>query len=462
MRYLICVVALMSLVLARAVEEPVFRETPEEKAARLAWWQHDRIGMFIHFGLYSLPAVSEWVKSEKRMSDADYDVYFKKFNPDLLDAGKWAKQARQSGVKYVVLTAKHHDGFCLWDSKFTDYKVTNTPFGRDVVRQFVEAFRKEGLRVGLYYSLLDWHHPDYSIDCNHPRHPSDYLSFCEQKAAYEKLNAGRDMEVYRKYMKDQITELLTGYGRIDIMWFDYSYPQVKISPKGRKEWDSKGIWELVHKLQPWVIIDNRMDLYDTGWGWDFLTPEQFKVTRRPVRNGVKVPWETCQTFSGMWGYARDESTWKSPVQLIELLVDTVSKGGNLMLNVGPTPRGMFDARANERLDALGRWLDIHGRSIYGCTEAPEGLTAPEFTHLTYNPQTRRLYVHLFHYPMGSLACEFGDRIAYAQFLHDGSEVKVKSLNHWLVENYPEAPKQNFILPVVKPDVEVPVIEVFLK
>ena len=149
----------------------LFNETAEQKTARLAWWTHDRFGMFIHFGLYALPAHGEWIKKIETITDENYDRYFTAFNPDLFDAKKWAKAAKAAGMKYVVLTAKHHEGFCLWDSKFTDYKITRTPFGRDLVKEFVEAFRAEDLRIGFYYSLIDWHHPDFTIDSKHPRRP---------------------------------------------------------------------------------------------------------------------------------------------------------------------------------------------------------------------------------------------------------------------------------------------------
>ena len=196
------------------------KETNEQKLERMKWWTDARFGMFIHWGLYSMPARHEWVKNRERLTNEDYQKYFDHFNPDLFNPKDWARMAKEAGMKYVVLTSKHHEGFCMWDSQFTDYKCTNTPAGRDLIREFVDAFRAEGLKVGFYYSLLDWHHPDYTIDRCHPQRIDNGTA-----ADYAALNKGRNMDVYRQYMKDQVTELLTNYGKIDIIWFDFSFPE---------------------------------------------------------------------------------------------------------------------------------------------------------------------------------------------------------------------------------------------
>lgn len=232
--------------------------------------------------------------------------------------------------------------------------------------------------------------------------------------------------------------------------------------KGRADWDSEGLLKLARSLAPNLIVDNRLDLNDTDWGWDFFTPEQFRPARWVTRNGARVPWETCQTFSGSWGYHRDEATWKSPHQLIDLLIDTVSKGGNLIMNVGPTGRGEFDARAQDRLQAFGKWMKANAASVYGCSEAPAEFAAPEMTRLTYNPKTNRLYVHLVSYPMGILRIGFGGRVAYAQFLHDGSEVRLREPARRHAQNGDSDTSAYFEVPILKPDVEIPVVEVFLK
>ena len=180
-----------------------------------SWLIHDRFGMFIHFGLYSLPARHEWIKTMEKIKDEKYDTYFNLFNPDLLDAKEWAKKAKLAGMKYAVLTTKHHEGFCLFDSKYTDYKVTNTPYGKDIVREYVDAFRAEGLKIGFYYSLIDWHHEHFPIDVIHPLRDDPMA---------EQMDKGRDMKIYAEYMRNQVTELLTNYGKIDALWFDFSYP----------------------------------------------------------------------------------------------------------------------------------------------------------------------------------------------------------------------------------------------
>ena len=435
----------------------IFHETRERRDARRAWWTHDRFGMFIHFGLYAAPARHEWMQSYQRVAPDDYmKRYMPRFNPDLFDAKDWARRAKKAGMKYMVLTAKHHEGFCLWDTKTTDFKITNTPFKRDLVREYVDAARAEGLRVGFYFSIKDWHHPDYLIDKTHPLRPADG-KFTDE--IYETLNKGRDWNRYREYMYAQVKELLTNYGRIDIVWYDYTVKEKY--GKNWKHWEAVELVKLSRSLQPGVIIDNRLDLMDTEDGWDFVTPEQCRVTKWPTVDGEKAPWETCQTFSGSWGYHRDEDTWKSPHQLVELLANTVAFGGNLILNVGPTARGEFDYRACERLDAIGEWMHFNSRAIYGCTAAPDGFKTPADSLLTYNPKTNRLYIHLVNYPMGTLPVDFADRIDYAQFLHDGSELKVQ-LGAVLYHEGDAGNSDLIHLPIKKPNVEIPVIEVFLK
>ena len=448
-RTFLTVIFLSVLLLSSQVAQSQLpRETEAQKMQRMKWWTDARFGMFIHWGLYALPARHEWVKSNERLTNEQYQKYFEMFNPDMYDPHQWAKMARAAGMKYVVLTAKHHEGFCLFDSKFTDYKATNTPYGKDLIREYVDAFRAEGLKVGFYYSLIDWHHPDYTVDRYHPlRQESD--------SAYARLNKGRDMNKYREYLKNQVRELLTNYGEISIIWFDFSFPGKH--GKSRADWDSENLLKLARSLQPGIIVDDRLDLSDVEGGFDFISPEQVKVSKWPEINGKRVPWETCQTFSGSWGYYRDETSWKSPAQLLELLIESVSKGGNLLLNVGPTARGVFDYRAQDRLDAIGQWMKYNSRSIYGCTEAPAGIEAPANTLLTYNPVTNRLYIHLLDYPMGSLTIrDIAAKVKYIQFLHDASEIKYS-------QGTPEGLNDLVLdLPILKPNTEIPVLEVYLK
>ena len=439
-------------------QKKIFNETDEQKKQRMAWWTNDRFGMFIHWGLYSLPARHEWVKNVERKTNEEYQKYFDQFNPDLFQPKVWAKQAKDAGMKYAVLTSKHHEGFCLFDSKYTDYKATNTLAKRDLVKEYVDAFRAEGLKVGFYYSLIDWHHPDFTIDVHHPQRIEGGST-----AAYDSVNRGRDMKKYREYLFNQVRELLTNYGKIDIIWFDFSYPDGKPG-KGRDDWNSIELLKMVRKLQPGILVDNRLDLQDYDDGFDFVTPEQYKASEWPTVNGKKVAWETCQTFSGSWGYYRDETSWKSPAQLIELLIESVSKGGNLLLNVGPTARGMFDKRATDRLGSIGEWMKYNSLSIYGCTQAPAQYVVPDNSLLTYNPEKKKLYIHLLDYPLNSLVLKgYADKIKYVQFLHDNSEIKYSNVRG---DDYSATkPSQNdivLLLPVQKPESIIPVIEITLK
>ncbi|MEJ7839239.1 MAG: alpha-L-fucosidase [Thermomicrobiales bacterium] len=409
------------------------------------WFVADRFGMFIHWGLYSVPGRHEWVKSREQIQDADYDRYLPIFDPDLYDPTSWARDAKAAGMKYAVITTKHHEGFALWDSKLTDYKATNTPAGRDLIREWVDAFRGEGLKVGFYHSVIDWHHPDYTIDSVHPRREDNWDEF----------NKGRDIGKYAEYLHGQVRELLTDYGKIDIIWFDFTPKE-----KSHADWQSEKLVALVHELQPDILINDRLDFPESA---DFVTPEQYQPKEWPTRDGKRVIWEACQTLNGSWGYDRDNLTWKSPEILVQLLIDSVSKGGNVLLNVGPTARGEFDPLARETLAELGEWTRVHGRSIYAATAS--GFEAP--IDCRFTQQGNRLYLHIFNWPMRHIHLkDFAGKISYAQLLHDGSEVLYK-------ESDPSVKAQNTTvggeaglltleLPIVRPDVLIPVVELFLK
>ena len=417
------------------------------------WFVHDRFGMFIHWGLYAMPARHEWIRSREEISIADYQKHFEHFDPDLFDPKEWARMAKLAGMQYFVITTKHHDGFCMWPTEHTDYCITNTPYQKDLLRMTVDAFRAEGIKVGFYYSLIDWHHPEFTIDRIHPMRNN-----AEERAR----NPFRDMRKYAEYMRKQVFELCTQYGKIDLFWFDFSYPGE--DGKGHKDWESEELYAIVQELQPHALVDNRLDLPDVG---DFVTPEQFQPAGGlRGADGKPVVWEACQTFSGSWGYYRDEHDWKSIDLLVRMLVDGVSKGGNLLLNVGPTARGLFDQRATDRLQGIGEWMRLHNKSIYGCGPMPEGLTQPTDCRYTYNPQTNRLYLHIFAWPFRDIYCPgLGDKVAYAQFLHDGSEVRFGDVHEasWSgMAGYTDQTPLAFQVPILKPDVAVPVIEIFLK
>jgi alpha-L-fucosidase len=434
-------------------EKPVL--TPKPSRGNTEWFVHDRFGMFIHWGLYALPARHEWVRSREEITPEDYQPYFDHFNPARYDPREWARTARAAGMRYVVVTSKHHDGFCLWDTKQTDFKATNTPYGKDLIAPLVEAFRAEGLKVGFYYSLIDWNHPHFPIDIYHP---------LRNRADAHELNKTRDMAVYREYMFAQVRELLTNYGKIDVMWFDFSYPgrEYKGMPgKGHSDWHSEDLLRMVRELQPDVLVDNRLDLPPEYA--DIHTPEQIQPREWVRVNGEPVVWETCQTFSGSWGYYRDEYTWKSPGQLIRMLVNTVSCGGNLLMNVGPTARGTFDQRALDALRVYEDWMTLHNEAIYGCTQSE--FAAPLDCRLTQ--KAGRVYVHVFAWPFRHLHLDgLGDRVAYAQMLHDGSEIRFDTPQTFQQNTHAgDTADRNTLtlqLPVRQPDAVVPVIELFLK
>ncbi|MEP7142273.1 MAG: alpha-L-fucosidase [Ferruginibacter sp.] len=422
----------------------ISNETKEQKIKRMQWWTDARFGMFIHWGLYALPARHEWVKNQERITNEQYQKYFDVFNPDHFDPKKWAKQAKAAGMKYAVLTTKHHEGFCLFDSKYTDYKAPSTHAKRDLVKEYVDAFRAEGIKIGFYYSLIDWHHPDFTIDRVHPQRPLK-----DSDSAYERLNKGKDMAKYRKYLYSQVTELLTNYGKIDILWLDFSFPGKY--GKGKADWASVDLIKQIRKLQPGIIVDNRLDLNDYEDGADFDTPEQ--VSPKELEKYKGKTWETCQTFSGSWGYYRDENSWKTHRQLLDLLITSTSNGGNLILNVGPTARGEFDYRATNALDSLAQWMNANSKSIYNCSFAPETFHAPGNDKLTYNAAAKRLYIHLYDYPAGGILALPGykGKIKYAQFLHDNSELKYTEKDNDIILTIPEK----------KPVYEIPVVELVL-
>lgn len=418
----------------------------------LDWFINDRFGLFIHWGLYSLAARHEWVRNFEKISNEDYQKYFDHFDPDLYDPAVWAAEAANAGMKYAVITSKHHEGFALWDSALTDYKATNTPAHRDLLHPFVDAFRDKGMKVGFYHSLLDWHHPDYPVDGLHPMRDDQ---------AMRDSNAHRDIRKYADYLHGQTRELLTQFGKLDIIWFDFSYSKEDWGwsrGKGKEDWQSEKLMKMVRELQPGIIVNDRLEV-----GGDVVTPEQYQPRGWMEVNGKKVVWEACQTLNGSWGYHRDNLDWKPVDMLVKMLIDSVSKGGNLLLNVGPTARGEFDPRAIETLRGIGKWMRLHNRSIYGCTASE--FTAPADCRFTQ--KGNRLYLHIFSWPFRQIHLPgMAGRVEYAQFLHDASEVKMIEIDPSQKANNVTMSGESGLLtlelPIQKPDVAVPVIELFLK
>lgn len=394
------------------------------------WYEDSRFGMFIHWGLYSLIGVDEWIKSINHMSDEDYDRLVGKFTADQFDADEWAAAAKQAGMKYAVFTAKHHDGFCMYDSQLTDYKSTNSPAGRDFVREFLDAFRKAGIKVGLYYSLLDWHHPDYPHygDINHP-----------QRNNLAAKGVERDFQRYLDYMHGQIKELLTNYGQLDIMWFDFSYPKM-----AGETWQPQKIMDMIHQYQPQMLIDNRMEgsganygtilsAHPSNYAGDFASPEQM-IPPKPIVNelGEPVPWEACITMNKHWGYNATDDQFKSTSLIIHTLVECVSKGGNLILNVGPTPLGTFSAPTKKLLAEIGEWMAVNGESVYGCTTAE--LEKPEWGRYTQKGNT--LYAHIQEESISAFPIAVPkERIKQMTLLIDG--IEVKATDYWALSAFKE-------------------------
>lgn len=424
---------------------------PEPTQGRTSWFVKDRFGLFIHWGIYAVPARHEWVKNYEKITDEDYQKYFDHFNPDLYDPEAWAKAAKHAGMKYAVITTKHHDGFCLWDSNLTDYKATNTPAKRDLLKPFVEAFRKEGLKIGFYHSLIDWHHPEFPVDFLHPRREDE---------EFKKKEANRSIKKYAEYLHGQVRELLTEFGKIDILWFDFSYPweQLGMKGKGKEDWQSEQLIKMIRELMPDVIVNNRLEIIQ-----DIHTPEQFQPRGWVHVDGKPVVWEACQTLNGSWGYDRDNLDWKSTDMLIKMLIDSVSKGGNLLLNVGPTARGEFDYRVLERLSGIGDWMRYHSRAIYGATQSE--FIAPRDCRFTQKGNC--LYLHIFSWPLKHIHLDnMADKVEFARLLNDGSEIKIQrhdpNQEHSSMSEKNDENTLTLVLPIQKPNVVVPIIELFLK
>jgi alpha-L-fucosidase len=366
-------------------------ETQSQKDARMSWWREARFGLFIHWGLYAIPAGKwgnqtghgEWIRDTAHIPVQEYEALLAKFNPVKFDADQWVKMARDAGMKYIVITTKHHDGFCLFDSKQTDWDVMSTPFKRDIMKELSEACAKQGIRQCWYHSIMDWHHPDYL-----PRRGWEETS---------RPAAGAQFDKFVNYLHAQITELLTKYGPIGVMWFDGEWESTWNHEYG------KPLYELCRKLQPNVIVNNRVDVGRSGMmgmtteddrAGDFGTPEQ----EVPPMGMPGVDWETCMTMNNHWGYNAYDKDFKSSRQLIRTLCDVASKGGNFLLNVGPTSEGEFPSESVQRLHDIGAWMKVNGNAIYGTVAGP-------FRQLSWGRCTMRvtggnstLYLHVFDWP----------------------------------------------------------------
>ncbi len=423
---------------------------------RMSWYCDARFGMFIHWGLYALPARGEWVRSDEQMPEMDYLPYFETFDPQHFDPKVWAKAAKNAGMKYAVLTAKHHDGFCLFDSQYTDFKSTNTPCGRDIVAEFLNAFRAEGIRVGLYFSLLDWHHPDYPHfgDRNHPM---------RNDPAY--TNESRAFSRYLDYMHAQIKEICTNYGKLDILWFDFSYDNMR-----GETWRATQLMDMVRSLQPDVIIDNRLEVSGEGFGslaegnptpyhGDFVTPEKM-IPPHPLKdaNGEPLIWEACVTMNNNWGYCAEDHYFKPAFLLVKKLVEVVSKGGNMILNVGPDAEGQIPQESMNILKEIGTWMEKNSDSIHGC--GASALPKPEYGRITQNGNT--LYFHLFENTLGPVPLMglTPGSVEKIYLLASGQEVPIST--SWVHSDYPHIVFADLGADPILPDSTDTVLAVQLK
>jgi alpha-L-fucosidase len=364
-------------------------ETPKQHDARMKWWREARFGMFIHWGLYSemagnwagkpISGAGEWAMNELQIPLSQYAKLVPSFNPEQFDAEAWVKVAKAAGMKYIVITSKHHEGFGMYRSALTDWCIKSTPFQRDPLKELAAACRKEGLKFCLYHSIMDWHSPLYA-----PRKPWDDI---DTKAP--------DFDAYDAYMKGQLKELLTGYGPIGLLWFDGNWEDTWTYERG------VDLYRYVRGLQPNTIVNNRVG---TGQKLlpgqrpvgDYMTPEQ---TIPANGFGAGVDWETCMTMNDTWGFKKDDENWKSTRTLIHNLVDCASKGGNYLLNVGPTGEGLIPAASVERLQEIGRWMDVNGPAIYDTAAGPFSRQLP-WGRCTSKASgnTTTLYLHVFDWP----------------------------------------------------------------
>ncbi len=377
-----CVLALVFSVfpLAHVSSAQAADVPPLEQRAK--WFRHDRFGMFIHWGLYAQIGKGEWVQLTGKIPLEEYVKLRPKFNPDQFNAAEWVALAKRAGQKYIVITTKHHDGFCMFDSKLTDYSIMNTPFGRDICKELADECRKQGIKLGFYYSIMDWHHPDY-------------LPIRRWERG-KRSTEGAKFDRYVKYMEGQIRELMTNYGPIVALWFDGGWEHKK--PADKKAF--KTIIDMARQLQPNILVNDRAAI-----GGDYKTPEQqIPATGVLDKDGRPAMWEACMTMTtghgsfaptAWWGYDKNEKVFKPTDELIHKLVDITSKGGNFLLNVGPEPSGRIRPEEAERLEAVGRWMSQYGESIYGTTASPFRML-PFFGRVTQ--KGNRFYVHVFDWP----------------------------------------------------------------
>lgn len=373
--------ATLFITFAACVSQSAFAQPsvpPLPESERTRWFRDAKFGMFVHWGAYSVIGRHEWIRHRAQIPQAEYDKYARRFNPVRFNANEWATLAKDAGARYIVITSKHHDGFSIYRSRVSDYDMEITPYPGDPLKDLAAAAKRHGLRLGFYHSIMDWHHPDYR-----PRRawefPKDYKE-------------GGNNNRYIDFMKEQLRELLTGYGDVAVIWFDGEWEHTLAEAKRDDE-----IYDFIRSLQPNALINDRLYERKPGNRADFGTPEQFvPATGLRSPDGKPVLWEACVTINqDSWGYNKYETVFKTERDLVRMLVEVVSKGGNLLLNVGPKPDGTIQDEFVTRLRAIGRWLRANGEAIYGTTASP-------FDRMSFfgraTVKGRTLYLHVFQWP----------------------------------------------------------------
>ncbi len=376
-------------------------ETMEQRDDRMRWWREARLGMFVHWGLYSgaegvwdgqkYNGGVEWIQNQAGIPTGDYAARMKPlFKPKPGFAKEWARLAREMGAKYVVFTSKHHEGFALHDSKVTDFDGKDFT-GRDLFKEIVQALRAEGLRVGVYHSVIDWHHPDFPVKNTGLPHPLQHT----RNKNLPDPDAGRQLSRYVDYLHQQVEEIVSHYGTIDVLWWDWSSQKTQ-----GDSWRAPELMTMVRKHQPRIIMNNRLyfspnvegdnlGIFDASKG-DFTTPEQ----HIPATGMKGVDWEACMTLNGTWGYSEHDLNWKSAETLIRNTVDIASKGGNYLINAGPLADGTIPEAIRVHFLELGAWMKAYGESIYSTTANPIG--AVPWGRITAKPG--KYYLHVFAWP----------------------------------------------------------------
>jgi alpha-L-fucosidase len=347
---------------------------------RMEWWRDARFGMFIHWGVYSVPAgiyngaevkgIGEWIMKQGQIPIGEYEQFAKQFNPVNFNADEWVKTIKDAGMKYMVITSKHHDGFALWDSKVSDYDMVDyAPYGKDILKALSDACEKNGIKFGLYHSIMDWHHPD-----------AQAFSYLKDDPNIREDNKNNFAQYLENYLKPQVKELIDNYNP-DIMWFDGEWVEEFTHEQGLD------LYQYVRSLKPDILINNRVDKGRAGmqgmnkedgvYAGDFGTPEQ-----EILESASALDWESCMTMNDTWGFKKNDHNWKSTKILIDNLIDVSAKGGNYLLNVGPTAEGLIPLASIERLKEMGKWLSVNGEAIYETEKRKGNYKQGDYIHFT--------------------------------------------------------------------------------